>query len=92
MGLGPEEGPRKQQRQHGADDKAHHRQEYAVDGHGVGPLLVLGPQSPAHQGVDAHGGAGGQADHQVLGRKRQGHGGQRLLTHPGHEHAVHNVV
>lgn len=92
LGLGPEEGPGKQQRQHGADGKAHHRQEHAVDGHSVGPLLVLGSQGPAHQGVDAHGGAGGQTDHQVLGRKRQGHGGQRLLTHPGHEHAVHDVV
>ena len=92
LGLGPEERPGKQQRQHGADGKAHHRQEHAVDGHSVGPLLILGSQGPAHQGVDAHGGAGGQTDHQVLGRKRQGNGGQRLLAHPGHEHAVHDVV
>ena len=90
--LGAEEGPRKAQGQHGGEHKAHHRQENAVDGHLIGPLLILGAQGPAHEGVDAHGGAGGQTDHQVLGREGQRHGGKGLLADLRDEHAVHDII
>ena len=83
---------RKRQPQHRAQHKAHQGQKQAVHSHGVRPLLILGAQGPAHEGIDAHGGARCQGNHQVLRRKRQGHGGQRCLADPGDEHAVHNVI
>ena len=90
--LGAEEGPPKAQGQHGGEYKAHHRQENAVDGHLIGPLAVPGAQRPAQQGIDAHGGAGGQTDHQVLGREGQRHGGKGLLADLRDEHAVHDII
>ena len=49
-------------------------------------------QRTAQQGVDAYGGAGGQTDHEVLGREGQRHGGKGLLADLRDEHAVHDII
>ena len=69
--LGTEEQVGAGQTQQGGDDEAHHSQKDAVVGHPVGPLPHTRAQRTAHQGVDAHGGAGGQTDHQILGGEGQ---------------------
>ena len=74
--LAAEKEIRQTQAQHGTQQEAHEGQKQTVHRHGVRPLLLLGAQSTAHEGVDAHGGAGGQGDHQVLGRERQRYGCQ----------------
>ena len=92
LGLGAEEQIRAGQAQHGGDEEAHHGQEDAVVGHAVGPFPHLCAQSPAHQGVDTHGGTGGKTDHQVLGGEGQGYGSQRLFADAADEYAVHDVI
>ena len=92
IGLTAEIEIRQGQTQDGAQDKAHKGQEQAVHSHGVRPLLILGAQGPAHESVDAYGGAGGQGDHQVLSREGQRHRRQGRLADPGDEHAVHDVI
>ena len=90
--LGTEEQVGAGGTQKGGDDEAHQRQQYAVVGDLVGAFTLSGTQCPAHQGVDAYGGAGGQTDHQVLGGEGQRNGGERLLADAADEHAVHDVV
>ena len=62
-GLVGEQGGAEAQAQHRRHHRPHKGQEHAVHRHVVGPALLHGPQGPAHHDVDAHGGAGGQADH-----------------------------
>ena len=90
--LGAEKQVGAGQTQQGGDHKAHHRQKDTVVGHPVSPLPQPRAQCAAHQGVDAHRRTGGKADHQVLRRERQRHGGQRLLADAADEPAVHDVV
>ena len=74
------------------DGVAAQGQEDAVLGGLIGPFLVLFAEALGQQGVDAHGGAGGQTDHQVLGREGQRHGGKGLLADLRDEHAVHDII
>ena len=91
-GLQLEEGPGEED----ADQGEHHEVAQGQEDAGVGGLvhhlLVLLPQGPGEQGVDAHGGAGAEGDHQVLQGEGQGHGVQGILAELGHEDAVHHVV
>ena len=67
-------------------------QQKAVHGRPVHLVLLLLAQTAGEQGVDAHAGAHAHRDHQILHRKCQGHGVQRILAELGHEHAVHHVI
>ena len=92
VGLEGEEGVGEEDAQQGEDHEGAQGQEDAHAGGAVGPVLLPGPQGPGDQGVDAHGGAQDDGEHQVLEREGQGDGGEGVLTDPGHEHAVHHVV
>ena len=92
LGLGGEERPHAEQAEQQEQHIAHQRQEHAVLGHLVGALRVLRAQRPGEQRVHAHRRAGGEPDHQVLGREGQRHRRQRRLVVARHEEAVHHVV
>ena len=78
------------------DETEHSKGAEGQEDAGVGGLvclvLLLGPQGAGEQGVHTHGGARADGDHQVLQGEGQGDGGQGVLTQPGHEDAVHDVV
>ena len=90
--LDGEVDPGEEDPQHHKDGAADQAQENGVAGGAVGDGKVLLPQVPGQQGVDAHAGAGGHGDHQVLDRVSKGHGSQSRLADVGDEHAVHHVV
>ena len=66
--------------------------EDAVVGGLVGPLEILLTQALGEKGVDAHAGAHGQGDHNVLNGEGHTDGGEGPLADLGHEYAVHHVI
>ena len=86
------EGAAAEETEEQKDGVAHQRKEHAVFGHAVGPLAVARAQSARQKRVDADRRARGQADHQVLRRKAEGHRRERLLADHADKDAVHDVV
>ena len=92
IGLNLKEGPGNEHTQYGKGNGADHRQKDAVGGRLVGPVVVLFPQTPGEQGVDAHAGAHPHGYHQILDGKGHGNRRQGVLADLGHKDTVHNVV
>ena len=79
-----------------ANDEEHHeaaqRKKDAVFRRGIGAALVLFAQAFGQHGVHAYAGAHAHSDHHILQREGEGHSGEGVFTHMGHEHRVHHVV
>ena len=91
-GLGGKEDAGTEQTEQQEKHIAAGRNEYAVQGHLIGTLVVLCAQRTGNQRVHTHGAAGGEADHQVLGREGQGNCVEGFLADHADEDAVHDVV
>ena len=74
------------------DAVTHQPQKDGVAGRSIRHDKILLPQVPGEQGVDAHAGAGGHGDHQVLHGIRQRDRSQRGLADVRDKHTVYNVV
>lgn len=79
-----------------ADDCKHQKaegtEEQSIHRGAVRLGLVALAQALGQQGVDAHTGAHRHGDHQILHRKGQRHGVQRILAQLCHKDAVHHIV
>ena len=79
----------------GAQKHPRKGEQQAVERGGIDLLLILLSQRAGEQRVDAHGDAAGNADHNILHRKGQRNGGQRIVVHVRNardKNTVHHIV